>query len=41
MPHFSGFAETACRASFVADMVCSSSATPAFYVDGFALPLAH
>jgi hypothetical protein len=41
MPDFFGFSETACTAVFVAHMVRASSATSAFDVDGFALPLTH
>ena len=41
VPHFCGFSEAACCASFVAYVVCASSAAPAFNVDGFALALAH
>jgi hypothetical protein len=41
MPDFFGFSEAACAAVFVAYVVCTSSATTAFDVDSFALPLAH
>jgi hypothetical protein len=35
------FAISASRATAVPNVVCSSSATPAFYVDNFALAFAH
>lgn len=41
MPDFFGFSEAACAAVLIAYVVCASSATTAFDVDGFALPLAH
>ena len=41
MPHGCGFAVAASCATFMAYVVCASSAAPAFYVNGFALALAH
>jgi hypothetical protein len=41
MPNSFSFAETAGCTPFIANVVCPSSAAPAFNVDNFALALAH